>query len=181
MPGPDLRGDFCFCFPLVLLGVNSIHLGLLGRFGEIYIYFFFHCCCYFISKRMTAHIGAGRAEQGRELRQNMSQHGSPSSSPSALSPLPDEGGHRARAGCEKAGPGWRGKMKAQPSAWTRGQLGEGVDQGAFVFIFCSSSPMPTRARTHSRSHRSSSDWVFFPALVWGASRALFMAVEDADI
>lgn len=71
-------------------------------------------------------------------------------------------------------------MKAQPPAWTRGQLGEGVDQGAFVFIFCSSSPMPTGVHTHSHSHRSSSDF-FFPLLVWGASRALFMAVEDADI
>lgn len=40
-PSPALRGDFCFCFPLVLLGMDSIHFGLSGRFGEIYIFFFF--------------------------------------------------------------------------------------------------------------------------------------------
>ena len=102
-PGPDLGGDFCFCFPLVLLEVDSVHLGLSGRFGEreIYIYFFFRCCCYFISKRTTACIGAGRAEQGGVLRQGMPQHGGPSSLPAALAPLPDEGGQCTGAECEE--------------------------------------------------------------------------------
>lgn len=40
-PGADLGGDFYFCFPLLLLRVDSIHLGLSGRFWEIYIYIIF--------------------------------------------------------------------------------------------------------------------------------------------
>lgn len=37
---PDLGGNFCFYFLFILLGTNSIHLGLSGRYG-IYTYIFF--------------------------------------------------------------------------------------------------------------------------------------------
>lgn len=121
MPGPDLRGDFCLYFPLVLLGVNSIHLGLLGRFGEIHIYIFFHCCCCSISKRTTAHVGAGRAEQGRELRQTWQPQLKPQ--PSALSPLPDEGGHCAGAGCEEAWARLEGQDESTATSLDKGTAG----------------------------------------------------------
>lgn len=89
----------------------------------------------------------------------MPQHGSPSSLPMAPVPLLDEEGQRTRA--RRYGPGWRGKMKAQLPAWPRGWLSEDTDWGAFVFIFCSSSPTPARTQTHTDKHGSSSGWMFF--------------------
>lgn len=67
-PGPDLGGDFCFCFPLVLLKVNSIHLGLSGRFGEIYIYFFFLLwLMFYFQEDDSLHRGReGQAGRGAE-------------------------------------------------------------------------------------------------------------------
>lgn len=74
-------------------------------------------------------------------------------------------------------------MEAQPPAQPRGRLGEDANWGAFVFIFCSSSPTPTRTQTetHTDTHRSSSKLGVFPALARGATRALFMAVDDAAV
>lgn len=69
--GPDLGGDFCFCFPLVLLRVDSIHLGLSGRFGERerYIIFFPLLLLFYFQEDDSLHGGredqAGRgAEAG---------------------------------------------------------------------------------------------------------------------
>lgn len=168
-PSPDLGGEFCFCFLSVLLGVDSVRLGLSGRFGEIYIYiifFFPPCCCCFISKRTTACIGAGRAEPGGVLRQGMPQHGGPS-------PLEDEGGQCARARLE-------GRDEGTATSPAEGMAGvRAWSEECLSLFFAVLSPTPTRMPTHT--HRSSSGWVFFPALARGAGRALFAAVEDTAV
>lgn len=73
-------------------------------------------------------------------------------------------------------------MKAQPPAQSRGWVGEGVGQEAFVFIFCSSSPhLSTHRHTHTDRHMQILRLGVSPALGWSATRALFIAVEDAAI
>lgn len=81
------------------------------------------------------------------------------------------------------GPGWRGEMKAQPPARPRGRLGRGHGPRSVCRYFLQFFPPPQHARRHTHTHRdrSSSGWVFFPALARGAGRALFAAVEDAAV
>lgn len=114
---------------------------------------------------MTACIVAGRAERGEVLRQDMPQHGCPSLLPKALTPLPGEEGGGLRLGMRRPGPGWRGEMEAQQPTSPSEQLGENIDQGAFVFFFCNSSPTPTRTHRYTQVLVRPGD---FPALAQGA-------------
>lgn len=108
----------------------------------------------------------------------MPRHGGPSPLPKALAPLPGEEGGGLRLGMRKPGPRWRGEMEAQRPTSPSEQLGEDMDQGAFVFIFCNSSPTPTRTHRHKQVLVRLG---VFPALAQGAARALFMAVQDAAV
>lgn len=59
--GPDPGGNFCFYFLSVLLGTDSIHLGLSGRFGRyIYILFFSVVVAVLFPRGRRPVLGQGR-------------------------------------------------------------------------------------------------------------------------
>lgn len=78
----------------------------------------------------------------------MPHHGCPSLLPKALPPLPREEGGGLRLGMRRPRPGWRGEMEAPQPTSPNEQLGEDIDQGAFVF-FLQFFPYPN---THTQTH-----------------------------
>jgi len=150
--GPDLGvGGFAlvsrwFCWGLI----PSIWVfqGGLGRY--IYILFFSVVVAVLFPRGRQPCVRAGRAEQGGVLRQGMPQHGSPRPSPRPRCQM-REGGVPG-PGVGRRGPGWRGKMKAQPPARPRdGRVR--VRTGECLSLFSAVLPPPQHAQTDTDRHR----------------------------